>query len=137
MKRSGLITGVTVLQLLLGLLYVGASIFLLFLIRSPATRQGYDPAAAIWGLKVAASVTGPLALLALVGAYGMRKDRPWGWWVSFLIDFGVASALVFSVIDDGWKNLDPELIILALVFLTPVVWLLLPGVRTFYRGSSV
>ncbi len=134
MRRPGLITVTTLIQLLLGLVWVGISILLLFLIRSMMQVQG--TAAAIWGLKVGVGLIGPLALLALLGAYGMHKDRRWGWWVSFLIDFGFASSLAYAVIDDGWNNADPELIIPALVFAIPVVLLLLPGVRRFYRGSS-
>jgi hypothetical protein len=136
MKSSGLITGVTLMQFLLGLLCVGVSIFLLVLIRSAGIRQANDAAAVISGLKIAAGVIGPPGLLALVGAYGMRKDRLWGWWVSLLVDFGAASILACGVIADGWKNLDPELIILTLGFAMPVVLLLLPSVRRFYRGSS-
>ena len=136
MKRSGLITGITLMQLLLGLLCVGVSIYLLFLIRSPQIRQTHDAVAAIRGLKVAAGIIGPPGLLALVGAYGMCKDRLWGWWVSLLVDFGVASVLAYSVIDDGWKNLDSELNLLTLGFAIPVVLLLLPGVRRYYRRSS-
>lgn len=136
MKRSTLITGVTVIQLLLGLFYMGVSILLLYLTRSPAIRQGHDPAATIWGLKLAAGMIGPLALLAIAGAYGLRKNRLWGWWISFLNNFGVASALAYGAIDDGWNNLDPELIVPALVLVIPVVLLLLPAVRRFYWRSS-
>src|SRR5262249_22514590 len=116
MKHSGLITGVTLMQLLLGLLYMGVSLLLLYLIRSPVTGQGYDPAVALWGLKVAVSVIGPLTLLALVGAYGLWKDRRWGWWVSFLIDLGVAAVFISGALEDGWNNVDRELLLLIPVF---------------------
>lgn len=135
MKRSRLIAGVTLIQLLVGLAWLGMSILLLFLIRSMRHVQD-APAAGIWGLKVGIGLMAPLALLALVGAYGMYKDRQWGWWLSFLIDLGFASSLAYAVIDDGWSNRDLELIVPTVLFAIPVVFLLLPRVRRFYRVSS-
>ena len=136
MKRSGLITGVTTMQLLMALLLVGLCAYLFFLARSPETRQASDPSAAVWGLEVAAGIIAPFASLALAGAYGMWRDRLWGWWLSFLADAIFAGVLVYSVIDDGWSNADTELVICTVVSLLPVILLLLPSVRRFYRAAS-
>jgi hypothetical protein len=136
MKRSGLITGVTTMQLLMALLLFGLCVYLLLLTRSPKTRQAHDPAAAVWGLEVAFAVIAPFASLALVGAYGMWRGRLWGWWLALLAEAIFVAVLVYSVIDDGWNNADTDLIFSTAVSLLPVVLLLLPPVRRLYGAVS-
>ena len=76
MKRSALLASVTLMQLLLGVLFSGICIFLLSLI--PEVIPGRNAAAAIWGLKFAAAIIGPLALLVLASLYGVWKGKLWG-----------------------------------------------------------
>jgi len=136
MKRSGRITGVTIMQLLIALLLVGLCAYLLLLARFPQTRPGSDPASAVWGLEIAAGTIAPFASFALVGAYGMWRDRLWGWWLAFLADGIFAGVLMYCVADDGWNNADPELIVSTALCLVPVILLLLPPVRRFYWETS-
>ena len=119
MKRSGRITGVTIMQLLIALLLVGLCAYLLLLARFPQTRPGSAPASAVWGLEIAAGTIAPFASLALVGSYGMWRDRLWGWWLAFLADGIFAGVLMYCVADDGWNNADPELIVSTAIFLVP------------------
>ncbi len=130
--RSGLVTGATLTQLVSGLLWLGVVLYLLWLIRAPQTRQVPDPEAAVWGLEIAAGIIAPLALLALAGAYGMGKNKRWGWWLALLADWPTVLALVYGMIDDGWSNIDSALVTVTAVCLAPAVLLLLPGVRRFY-----
>ena len=62
----------------------------------------------------------------------MRKNKLWGWWLAFLADWAAVLALVYSMIDDGWRNIDSALVTVTAVCLAPGILLLLPGVRRFY-----
>lgn len=136
MKRSGWVTGVVVMQTLLASCFVGIFVFLLTLIRAPEVKQGHDAAAAIRGLKVAAGVIGPLALLVLASDYGLWKKRLWGWWLALFTDMGLVGALVYSVIDDGWDNFDWSIFAVTAASVVLVALLLLPPVRRFYWGET-
>jgi hypothetical protein len=133
--RSIWITGAKVLQLLVGALWLGVVVFLLWLIRAPETRQGPDPRAAVWGLKVAVVAVTPIALLGLIAAYGMARNQRWGWCVAVLEDLSALLMVTYGMIDDGWSNIDPALVGLTGASAAPIVLLLLPGVRRFYWGN--
>ena len=131
-KRPAIVTVVTLLQFLLGFLWLGITAYLLFISRSPETRQGSDPATAILGLEIAAAIVAPGAILGLIAAYALGKDKIWGWWLSFITNGAFVSMLIYSMIDDGWDNLDPQMVGITLLSLLPVILLLLPSVREFY-----
>ncbi len=130
MKRSPLITAVNVMQLLLGLLYTGLTIYLLVLTRSREILAGLDASDTVYGLRIGALVLGVPALLTLIGVWGLWKRQLWGWVLSVATDVVVLAVLVYSVIDEN--NREGDEIALALGFVIPVVLLLLPRVRTFY-----
>lgn len=132
MKRSVLTTGVTVVQLLLGLGLAGSCAYLLLLARSSEMGQ----AGAAQGLEIAAGLIAPFGLLALAGAYGLWRNKLWSWWLALLVDLALVSLWVGSMIDDGWRDLDMTLVAFTLASLLPVVLLLVPGVRRFYWGKS-
>jgi hypothetical protein len=136
MRRPGLIVGVTIVELLLALSLVAFSIFLVVLMRSPEIRQSYDAAEEVFGLKIAAGVMVVPGIFMLLAAFGMWKDKLWGWWLALLIDFGMAATLFTSVIEDGWRVADREDLTLAVLSLVPVILLLIPVVRKHYWGSS-
>jgi uncharacterized membrane protein (DUF2068 family) len=136
MKRAGWVTGATVAQVLLGLLLCGTSLFLLSLIRSPEIKQGDSAAQAILGIKIAAGLIAPLGLLVLAGAYGLWKDKLWGWWLALLADLGLFSVFVYSLIDDGWNSMEWDTVVFTILPLVPIVFLLLPPVRRFYWRSG-
>jgi len=137
MKRSGWVTGVVVMQSLLALCFVGTCVFLLTLIGAPEVKPGQDAAAAIRGLKVAAGVVGPLALVVAVSAYGLWKSRLWGWWLALFTDMGLLGAFVYGMIDDGWGDIDWDMFAITTAVVVLVVLLLLPVVRRFYwRGAE-
>jgi hypothetical protein len=133
--RSSWITGVVLLQLLYVLVLLALPVYLLILTRMPETRNGHDPAGTIYGLKIAAVVLGGPALVALAAWFGLWKGKRWGWWLTILTDAAFVAAFAYSIIDDGWKNIDWAVVVLTLIAVVPVVYLLLPQVRKFYWGE--
>jgi uncharacterized membrane protein (DUF2068 family) len=132
MRRSPWVVGSVVLQVLLGLLLSGTGVFLLLLTRSTEIKQGQDAAETISGLRIAAGIFGPPALLVLGGAYGLWRGKLWGWWFALLADAGVTGLCLYSTIDDGWNNIDWDVAGFTLVPLLATVLLLIPAVRGFY-----
>jgi len=134
-KRSGWITVVLVLQFLYVLVMLALPVYLLVLTRTSETRSGPDAAEEISGLRIAAAVVGAPALVALVAWFGLWKGKLWGWWLTVSTDLGLAGVFVYSLIDDGWKNVEWDVVALTFVAMVPVVYLLLPKVRKFYWGE--
>jgi len=135
-KRSGWISGAVGLQLLYVLAMLALSVYLLALTRMSATRFDPDAAAQITGLEIAAAVVACPAAVAFIAWFGLRKEKPWGWWLSVLTDMGLAGIFVYSMIDDGWKNVDWDVAVLTLIAIVPVVYLFLPQVRRCYRRAG-
>ena len=131
-KRSGWITGVVVLQVLYTVMLLALPVYLLMLTRTAETRSGHDAAAEVAGLKIAAAVLGGPALVALVAWIGLWKGKLWGWWLTVLMDLGFVGMFLYSLVDDGWHNVDWAVVVLSVMALVPVVYLLLPQVRRFY-----
>lgn len=135
-KRSGWIAGVVVAQLLYGLLLLALPVYLLVLTRTSEVRNGAHAAEEISGLRIAAAIVGCPAIVLLVAWIGLWKEKLWGWWLTVLADLGLVAIFVYSLIDDGWKNIDREVATLAVIAMVPVIWLLLPKVRRFYWRSG-
>jgi hypothetical protein len=136
-KRSGWITGAVVLQLLYTLMLLALPMYLLVLIRAPETRSGPDAQASIAGLKIAAAIIGGPALLALAAWIGLWKGKLWGWWLTVLTDVGLVALLVNSMMDDGWHNVDWDVLALSVIAVILVIYLLLPKVRRFYWKTGI
>ena len=136
MKRSSWITGIIVLQLLYVLVLLALSVYFLLLARTSESRSGPDAEGAALGLKIAAGVLGGPALVAFVGWVGLWKEKLWGWWLTLITDLGLVGAFVYSAVDDGWKNIDWDLVILTGLSVLPVIFSLLPKVRRFYCGDG-
>jgi ABC-type sulfate transport system permease subunit len=131
-KRPVAVTGVTLLQFLLGFLWLGITLYLLLSSWSAGMKQRPDAAAAILGLEIAAAVVAPGAVFGLTAAYALHKNKVWGWWLSLLINAAFVVMLTYSMIDEGWDSLDPEMVGFALLSLMPATLLFLPAVRQFY-----
>ena len=134
MQRSPLISIVNLLQLLLGLMLAGLSIYLLALTGSPKTLADPDPAGTVHGLLIGAAVLGVPALITLIGALGLWKHRFWGWVLSLATDVGTLTVLVYSMIDE--RDWEGDEIALAAGCLVLIVLLLLPKVRAFYWNAA-
>ena len=134
MKRSPLISIVNLLQLLLGLVLAGLSIYLLALTRSPKTLADPDPAGTVHGLLIGAAVLGVPALITLIGVFGLWERRFWGWVLSLATDVGTLVVLVYSMIDE--RDGEGDEIALAGGSVVLIVLLLLPTVRKFYSTAA-
>ena len=135
MKRSPLISIVNLLQLLLGLMLAGLSIYLVALTRSPKTLADPDPAGTVHGLLIGAAVLGVPALITLIGALGLWKRRFWGWVLSLATDVGTLTVLVYSMIDE--RDWEGDEISWAAGCMLLIILLLLPAVRKFYWSAAV
>lgn len=136
MRRSGWVTGVTVIQLLVALTLAGGTIYLLALARSPEILNDKDGAQAAHGLRIAAGLCGPLALIYFASVYGLGKDKLWGWWLGFLLNLAAAGTLAYSVIDDGWSHSDATDIALPVAFIVLLALFVIPAVREHYWGPG-
>lgn len=134
-KRPVAVTSVTLLQFLLGFLWLGITLYLLFISRSAEMKQGSDAAAGIRGLEIAAAIVSPVAVFGLIAAYAMGKGKLWGWWLSLIINAAFAVVWTYSMIDEGWNGIDPQLVGFTLLSLLPVILLFLPVVRKFFWGK--
>lgn len=137
MKRSGLITGVLLLQLLYVLVLLALTVYLLVLMRMPDPGNNSDAEQNRVGLEIGAAVLGVPALVALIAWFGLWRGKRWGWWLTVLIDLGFFAAFGYSLIDDGWHNIDGALVALTVTALVPVVYLAAPRVRGFYWQGRV
>jgi len=129
MNRPGWITVVIVVQALWVLALVGIAIFLLTLARtaSPGVSAG---------VKTGATVLIVLALFACASWYGLWKDTLWGWWFALLGNFALLAIFIYSVVDDGFGNIDWEMAGITMISAILPVLLLVPVVRKFYWRAT-
>jgi len=74
------------------------------------------------------------ALITLVAASGLWKQRFWGWALSLATDVGVLAVFVYNVV--GENDREGDEIALAASFVVPIVLLLLPAVRKFFWNAG-
>jgi hypothetical protein len=138
MKQSHWAKSATVVQALQAVLCLGVAVYLYALMFSAEISRAPDAGETIHGLKIAAGVLFVPGIVLLVAAFGLWGENLWGWWLAFLGDFGWASLLLYSMIDDGWANLDGSLLAVFAVSVIPVAILLLPSVRrNYWRKPSL
>lgn len=123
-------------QFLCGALLLGTCVLLVVLIYEPEMKKSADAAAAIHGLKLAIGIVFPMALIVFVGAWGLARNKLWGWWVALLTDMGLFAAFLYSMIDDGINNIDWDMLSFTAVALVLAMWLLVPAVRRFYWADG-
>jgi len=129
MKRSGWITGTIVVQALWAVVLIALSVFLLVSARKTAPEVSS-------GLRIGAMVLLVPALLATLSWYGLWKQTLWGWWLALLTDIALMAVFVYSMIDDGLKNIDREMALVTVISAMVPVLLLIPAVRRFYWPST-
>jgi uncharacterized membrane protein (DUF2068 family) len=74
-------------------------------------------------------------ILVIIGAYGLWKSKLWAWWFALMVDVGWSSVLLYSLIDDGWANLDVAVLALFAISTFPMLFLALPSPRKYYWDS--
>jgi hypothetical protein len=124
-----------VLQTSFGLFYLGCTLFLLYLITTPHVRRGYDPASAVYGLRIGMVVCGMLAAFTLTSALGLRKKKIWAYRLGASIAWLITAALAFGVWDD--KTVDWEMVWMMLPYLAIGIFFLLPGTRLQMRVPAL
>src|SRR5215467_8671134 len=129
MNRSGWITGAIVVQALWAVALVGLAVVLLILSRTS------DPEAAA-GLTIGATVLVVPALVAIASWYGLWKEALWGWWLALLTDFALVAMFIYSMVDDGLRNIDWDMAAITLTSAVVPVFLLIPAVRRFYWHAT-
>ncbi|MGI9103379.1 MAG: hypothetical protein ACR2IF_13150 [Terriglobales bacterium] len=80
---------------------------------------------------IAGCVVGVMALVYAIGAYGMWRSRRWAWWVSVLANVFVVVFILWDMFVD--RDRDPDNWVAIGIFTVPIVLLMFPGVRSFYR----
>ena len=136
MKRQGLIKLAVGVQLCWALVWVVISAFFLYLTTLPSIRNGAEAAESILGLGMVAAVSLALSLIAGVSWFGLLKQQPWGWWMALVCNVSILLMLSYSMNDDGWDNIDPEMALITVLAVIPVLVLLLPAVVRFYRRDA-
>ena len=132
MKRSGWATGAIVAHFLCGALLLATCMLLLILTRHPEVRYGKDAADVVRWLKIAFGLLAPIAGVVFAGAWGLAKNKLWGWWLALLTDAGLFGTFLYGMIDDGLSNIDWDMFAFTAGTLVLTLWLLLPPVRRFY-----
>ena len=132
-KRSTLVTGAILFQLLVALGLLAISVFLVWLTGTQETLKGPDATEAVAGMKVAAVVVTIPAIILLVAVFGMWNCRLWGWWLALVTGLAMVGMLLYNTIDEGWAYIERDDMIGVAICLIPPVLLLLPGIRNFYR----
>jgi uncharacterized membrane protein (DUF2068 family) len=137
MKRSGWAVGATVLHVIWVALLLGTSSYLWLLTLSPEIRHEANAADTVRGLRIAAGVLSLPGIFIIMGAFGLWKTKLWGWWMALIADLAWSSVLLYSIIDDGWANIDNEVLALFAISVFPVLFLVLPSVRkSFWHQSA-
>ena len=118
------------MQLFFALSLIALSLYVLVL----AYRWGihFEVHDAATGLIIASAVLGGPGLIALVGWWALQRERRWGWFVALFGDLAMLGILIYSMIDDGWHNIDWDTAVMAVLSVIISVCLFMPAVRKFY-----
>jgi len=125
MNRSVWITGVVVAQALWAFVLIVIAVMLVILARMATSDV-------VSGLEIAAVTLAIPALLASVSWYGLWKGMFWGWWLAFFTDFALLAVLIYSMVDDGIRNIDWDMAAITMSSAIVPVFLLIPVVRKFF-----
>ena len=124
-RRSGWITATIVMQGLWALALLGLPFYLLFLARAAAPEAASGLQIAFWILIVP-------ALFAAISWYGLWNQKLWGWWLALVTDTGLTALLIYSMVDDGLRNIDWDVAGITAASVVVLLVLVLPTVRRFY-----
>jgi uncharacterized membrane protein (DUF2068 family) len=136
MKRSRWIDGVILVQLLYTLSLFGLVIYLWGLTRTTEIRNSADAAEESYGLLMAAKLMVIPAAFALIAWFGLKKGKLWGWWLAVVTNLANLAIFVYSMIDDGWENLDWSLVAFTAAFAALTALMFVTPVRKFYWAQQ-
>lgn len=129
-KRPGSVISAAAMQSLLGVVYAGLGTLTLLPCRP--TNEGEVFGCAAFYLPTGWSFALlTVGLIALVGAAGMWKGLPWGWWLSVLVDSATTCGSAYQTIKE-FNYLDAGQVLFGVSLASiPVGLLSLPSVREF------
>ena len=124
MTRPGLITALTVVQLMIGAVWLSIAFYLLALTRSPeiANDQG-----ALQGLRIGFVSILIFAVPTLISAVGLWKVKRWGRWLAIVFYTLTLCGLLYSPIFEH-DPMDGSDIVMTIVFAVLLIVFSLPAV---------
>jgi uncharacterized membrane protein (DUF2068 family) len=132
MSRSGLITALAVVQLLIGAVWLSIAFYLLALMRSPEIAN--DPGA-LQGLRIGFVSIVVFAVPTLISAIALWKVRQWGRWLAIAVYALTLCALLYSPVFEH-DTMDGSDITMSIVFAVLIVVFSLPQIGRQFRMSS-
>jgi uncharacterized membrane protein (DUF2068 family) len=129
--RSGLITALAIVQLLIGAVWLSIAFYLLSLMRSPeiANDQG-----ALQGLRIGFLSIIIFAVPTLISSAALWKVRAWGRWLAIAVYGITLSALLYGPIAEH-DTMDGSDITVSIVFAVLLVLFALPQVGRQLKKS--
>lgn len=122
--RTGLITALAIVQLLLGAVWLAIAFYLLSLMRSPEIAN--DPGA-LQGLRIGFISIVIFAVPTLISSFALWKVKPWGRWLAIAVYAITLCTLLYGPIADH-DTMDGSDITMAIVFAVLLVLFALPQV---------
>ena len=132
MTRSGLITALAIVQLLIGAVWLAIAFYLLSLMSSPeiANDQG-----AIEGLRIGFISIIIFAVPTLISAIGLWKVKAWGRWLAIAAYAITLCALLYGPVAEH-DTMDGSDVTMAIVFAVLLVLFALPPVGRQLKKST-
>ena len=132
MTRSGLITALAVVQLLIGAVWLSLAFYLLSLMSSPeiANDQG-----AMQGLRRASLSIGIFAVPTLISAVGLWKVKRWGRWLAIALYALTLCALFYGPVFEH-DPMDGSDITMSIVFAVLLIVFSLPAVGRQLKAGN-
>ncbi len=134
MSRPGTVTAAAIVHTAETLFVLALAITCFVLTRSAGVRSVSDSAEATRGLIIGGSILAGVAAIYGVGTSGLWRARRWAWWLCIALN----SLIVLLVLADIFldHDRDPDNWLAIAIFIVPIVFLCLPGVRKFFRRPS-
>ena len=129
--RTGLITALAIVQLLIGAVWLAIAFYLLSLMRSPEIAN--DPGA-LQGLRIGFISIVIFAVPTLISSFGLWKVKPWGRWLAIAVYAITLCALLYGPIADH-DTMDGSDITMAIVFAVLLAVFSLPQIGRQLKRS--
>jgi len=131
-KRTGLITALAIVQLLIGAVWLAIAFYLLSLMRSPEIAN--DPGA-LQGLRIGFISIVVFAVPTLISSFALWKVKPWGRWLAIAVYAITLCTLLYGPIADH-DTMDGSDITMAIVFAVLLVVFSLPQIGRQLKPST-
>jgi len=89
-----------------------------------------------WGVIFVSAAMGCPGILALIGWFGLRRRKRWGWSLVLSADLVVLGILTYALVDEGWHKIDWGLLGIAVIAAIITAALFIPPLPRWRRQSS-